>query len=63
MKNFIWRVIYAVAGFVIFWLIFPLFLNVLDLKLDGSLLALMKVCTACIAVLYVLYPSTPPTPF
>jgi len=65
MKAFCWRIIYAAVSFVIFWWIFPLFLNVLSVSPKESLIELMRICTAAIAILYVLfYPeASTPTPF
>ena len=63
MKNLLWRMLYAVVAFVMFWLVFPLFLSVIGFAFPGDLLALMKIITACIAVLYVLFGPTPPTPW
>lgn len=63
MKAFLWRVIYAAVCVVIFWLIFPLFLNVIGFSAEGSLIALLKICIACAAVIYVLFGPPPTTPF
>ena len=63
MKAMLWRVIYAVVCVVVFWMVFPLFLDVVGFRPEGSLLQLMRVCVACIAVLYVLFGPQPPTPF
>jgi hypothetical protein len=63
MKAFVWRVVYAIVCFFLFWLIFPPFLGVIGLPLPGDILTLLRACTAAIAILYVLYPSQPPMPF
>lgn len=63
MKAFLWRVVYAIVCFFLFWLVFPLFLSVVGLALPSDLLALLKLCTAAIAVVYVLFGPSPPTPF
>jgi hypothetical protein len=63
MKAFVWRIVYAAIVVVMFWLIFPLFMEVVGFAPGGSLLALMKICVGCIAVLYVLWGPEPPMPF
>jgi len=63
MKAFVWRIVYAVVCFFLFWLVVPPFLAVIGLPLPGDILQLVRVCTAAMAILYVLYPSSPPMPF
>jgi len=63
VKSFLWRVIIAAICVVMFWLIFPLFLEVIGFAMTGSLIALMKLCIACIAIIYVLFGPAPPTPW
>jgi hypothetical protein len=63
MKAFLWRILYAAICFVLFWWVFPLFLAVLKVNVEGSLIELMRVVTAAIAILYVLFGPAPPMPF
>lgn len=63
MTDFLWRMFYAAICFVLFWLAFPLFLEVIGVTTGGSLLQLMKVLTAAIAVIYVFFGPAPPKPF
>lgn len=63
MKAFLWRILYAAICFVLFWWVFPLFLQVLNVPVNSALLELMKVVTAAIAILYVLFGPPPPAPF
>lgn len=63
MKAMIWRVIYAVICFVLFWWIAPLFLSVLGVSVGGNVLELLKICSAAIAILYVIFGPAPPAPF
>jgi hypothetical protein len=64
MKSFLWRVLYAVVCVVVFWLVFPLFLEVVGLPLTGQVTQLLRVTIACIAILYVLFSRhDPPTPW
>lgn len=63
MRAFFWRVLYAAVCFVLFWWIFPLFLDVLKVHPPSSLVELVRVCTAAIAILYVLFGPEPSMPF
>jgi hypothetical protein len=63
MKAFLWRVIYAAVCVVIFWIVFPLFLDVIGFNLAGNLLALLKVCIGLGAIIYVLFGKEPPYPW
>ena len=63
MSAFLWRILYAVICFVLFWMVFPLFLQVIHISMDGALIELMRIVTAAIAVLYVFFGPTPPVPF
>jgi hypothetical protein len=63
MKAFIWRIIIAAICYVLFWLVFPLFLQVIGVPIGGALIELMRICTAAIALLYVLFGPAPPVPF
>ena len=63
MSAFLWRILYAVICFVLFWMVFPLFLQVIHISMDGALIELMRIVSAAIAVLYVLFGPTPPVPF
>jgi hypothetical protein len=63
MKAFLWRIVYAAFAVVVFWLIFPLFMEVVGFPPGGPLIALMRICIACIAVAYVLFAPPPPMPF
>lgn len=63
MRAFLWRIVYAAIVVVMFWLIFPLFMDVVGFHPVGSLIALMRICIACIAVAYVLFGKDPPMPF
>lgn len=63
MRAMLWRMLYAAICFVLFWWIFPMFLDVLGVSPVNSLLVLIRACTAAIAILYVLFGPDPPTPF
>ena len=63
MQNFLIRALYAVVGWWVFWLVFPLFLDVISLNIPGNLMQLLRIITACLALIYVLYPSVPPKPW
>jgi hypothetical protein len=63
VKAFIWRIIIAAVCFVLFWFIVPLFLDVIGIPVGGSLMQLMKACSAAIAVLYVIFGPVPPYPW
>ena len=63
MKAVIWRVLYSVICFVLFWWIFPLFLNVISVPVGGSLLTLIRACSAALAILYVVFGKEPPYPW
>ena len=63
MSAFLWRVIYAVVGVIVFLLIMPLFCSVVGFPLQGEVWQLLRICVACIAVIYVLFGPAPPKPF
>lgn len=63
MKAFLWRMLYAVICVLMFWLVFPLFIQILGFPLTGPVAQLMHILIACIAVLYVLFGGPPPMPF
>lgn len=63
MRALLWRVLYAVIVFFIFWWIFPLFAAAVGFPLTGPLLGLLKPVTACIAVLYVIFGPPPAAPW
>ena len=63
MSAFLWRILYAVICFILFWLVFPLFLQVLHVSMDAALIELMRVVTAAIAILYVFFGGAPPMPW
>lgn len=63
VRALLWRILYAAICFVLFWWIFPMFLEVLGVNPVNALLMLIKACTAAIAILYVLFGPPPPSPF
>jgi hypothetical protein len=63
MKNFLWRILYAVICVVIFLVIFPLFMAVVGFPMTGQVWELIRMLVACIAVVYVLFGPAPPAPF
>ena len=64
MEAFLWRVVYAVVGVLIFWLVVPLFLQVIGLPVPANVWQLLRVVVACIALCYVLFlRHQPPKPW
>lgn len=63
MRGFLIRMLYAVVCVVLFWFVFPLFLEVLSLPLTGPVLQLLHILIACIALLYVFFGPAPPEPW
>jgi hypothetical protein len=63
MRAFLWRILYAAICFVLFWWVFPLFIEVIHAPIQGALIELMRIVTAAIAILYVFFGSAPPMPF
>jgi hypothetical protein len=63
MRAMLWRVVYAIICFVIFWWILPLVLQVLGVPIGGPLLQLLRACTAAIAILYIIFGKEPPYPW
>jgi hypothetical protein len=63
MKAFIWRIIIAAICYVLFWLVFPLFLEVIGINIGGAMMQLMRICSAAIAILYVVFGPVPPYPW
>ena len=63
MKSFLLRMLYALVCLVIFWLVFPLFLNVIGLSLAGSTMQLIRILIACLALVYVFFGPAPKAPW
>ena len=63
MKAFLWRIVYAAVCFILFWMVFPLFLEVIHAPINGSLMELMRIVSIALAVLYVLFGPSPTMPF
>ena len=59
MKSFLLRMLYALVCLVFFWLVFPLFLNVIGLSLAGNTMQLVRILIACLALVYVFFGPTP----
>ncbi len=64
IKDFLWRVVYAVILVVILTIATPLLFQIVGAKMpDGPAIALLRFAFACLILLYVFFGSTPPTPF
>lgn len=63
MSGFIWRVILAVVCFVIFWAIFPAFVQLVGFPISAPLMTIIRACVAGLAVIYVLFGTRPPPPW
>lgn len=53
--NILWRIAIAAGCYVAFIYIAPLFLSVIDVTVDGKLLALVKALAAVAAIAYVVW--------
>ncbi len=63
MKSFLLRMLYALVCLVIFWLVFPLFLEAIGLSLAGATLQLVRILIACLALVYVFFGPAPKAPW
>jgi hypothetical protein len=63
MRALLWRLVYALVCFVLFWWIFPLALQVFGVPIGGALLQLIRAVTGVIAILYILFGKEPPYPW
>ena len=63
MKSFLLRMLYALVCLVVFWLVFPLFMGVLGLSIDGQVMQLVKIIIACLALVYVFFGPAPKAPW
>jgi len=60
MRGMLVRALIALVCWFVFWLIAPLFMQVVGFPMTGQVLQLVKLISACLAVLYVLF--GPPVP-
>lgn len=64
IKDFLWRVIYAVILVLVLVVVIPLLFQVVGIAIPvGPAVTLIKFCFACLVVIYVLFGPTPPAPF
>jgi hypothetical protein len=63
MRALLWRLLYAVVCYFLFWWIFPLFISAIGVPVTSSIMELARAVTAAIAFLYVVFGPAPPYPW